>query len=172
MYSYKKIQAVSIPIMFSLLAQNVIQITDTVLMGRVGELEFGATGLAGIYYISFFMLAFGFGIGCQIIISQRNGEQNYDKIGSIVIHGIAFLFVLAFVLFFVSRHIAQLFLPHVIKSQEVYLAAQEYLNWRTFGFFFSFINVVFRAFYIGTTRTKVLTLNAGIMAIVNFIAAY
>lgn len=172
MYSYHKIWKVSFPIMLSLLAQNVMQITDTVLMGRVGEVEFGATGLAGIFYIAFFTLAFGFSTGCQIIISQRNGSKDYNKIGTIVIHGIAFLFVLAFVLFFASRSLAQFFLPHVIKSPEVYAAAQEYLNWRTFGFFFSFVNVVFRAFYIGTTRTNVLTLNAGIMAIINFVAAY
>ncbi len=172
MYSYKKIWEVSFPIVLSLLAQNIIQITDTVLMGRVGEVEFGATGLAGIYYISYFMLAFGFSIGCQILISRRNGEQQYDKIGGIVIHGILFLLLLAGVLFLFSRFVTNELLPHAIKSREVYVAAKEYLDWRTFGFFFSFINVVFRAFYVGITRTKVLTLNALVMAVVNFFAAY
>jgi putative MATE family efflux protein len=172
MFSYKRIWEVSFPIILSLLAQNVIQITDTILMGRVGEVEFGATGLAGIYYIAFFMLAFGFSIGCQILISRRNGEQHYDKIGGIVVHGILFLLVLAVALFGLSAYITRELLPTVMKSHEVYVAAKEYLDWRTVGFFFSFVNVVFRAFYVGITRTKVLTMNATVMAIVNFVAAY
>lgn len=172
MYSYKKIWEVSFPIILSLLAQNIIQITDTILMGRVGEVEFGATGLAGIYYIAFFMLAFGFSIGCQIVISRRNGEQDYSKIGRIVIHGILFLLILATILFFLSHFLTRELLPKVMKSHEVYMAAKEYLDWRTFGFFFSFVNVVFRAYYVGITRTKVLTINAAVMAFVNFIAAY
>lgn len=162
----------SFPIILSLLAQNVIQITDTILMGRVGEVEFGATGLAGIYYIAFFMLAFGFSIGCQILISRRNGEQNHDKIGGIVIHGILFLLLLAAILFALSAYVTREILPMVMKSQEVYAATKEYLDWRTWGFFFSFVNVIFRAYYVGITKTKVLTMNAVVMALVNFVAAY
>ncbi|MFT4070597.1 MAG: MATE family efflux transporter [Dysgonamonadaceae bacterium] len=172
MYSYRKIGQVSLPIILGLLAQNVIQITDTILMGRVGEAEFGATGLAGIYYIAFFMLAFGFSIGCQILISRRNGEKKYEAIGGIVIHSILFLIVLAAILYFASAFITRNYLPRFIKSPEISEAAISYLDWRTIGFFFSFINVIFRAFYVGIIRTSVLTLNAIVMALVNFFAAY
>lgn len=172
MHSYRKIWNVSYPIMLGLLAQNVIQITDTILMGRVGEVEFGATGLAGTYYFAFFMLAFGFSIGCQILISRRNGEEQYGKIGTFVIHGIVFLLALAGILYALSGVMSRYLLPHAIKSREVYEAAAEYLDWRTFGFFFSFVNVAFRAFYVGVTRTKVLTMSAVLMAVVNLTAAY
>lgn len=172
MYSYKEIRNISFPIALSLLAQNIIQITDTVLMGRVGEVEFGAVGLAGIYYLAFFMLAFGFSIGCQIIISRRNGEQQYHKIGTLVIHGILFMLILALVLFLISSFLVKHVLPKAMGSDEVYVAAKTYLDWRTYGFFFSFINTIFRAYYVGIIRTKVLTLNAILMAIINFLAAY
>lgn len=46
------------------------------------------------------------------------------------------------------------------------------MNWRIFGFFFAFVNVMFRALYIGITRTKVLTLNAIVMAMVNVVLDY
>lgn len=172
MFSYKKIGAVSFPIILGLLVQNVIQITDTILMSRVGEVEFGAVGLAGIYYIVFFMLAFGFSLGCQIVISRRNGEGNLQAIGGVVIHGIVFLLLFAVVLYALSAIVVRHILPQVMTSAEVYRATKEYLDWRTFGFFFSFVNVVFRAFYVGITRTKVLTINAVIMAIVNFVMSF
>jgi len=172
MYSYKDIWRVSFPIVLGLLAQNVIQITDTIFLGRVGEVEFGASGLAGIYYVAFFMLGFGFSIGGQIMISRRNGEQQYSQIGRIVVQGILFLQVFALVLYFLSSIFQVELLSFLIKSEAVYTAAIDYLNWRTFGLFFSFINVMFRAFYVGIARTSVLTLNAVVMAVMNVLFDY
>jgi len=172
MYSYKDIWKVSFPIVLGLLAQNVIQITDTIFLGRVGEVEFGASGLAGIYYVAFFMLGFGFSVGGQIMISRRNGEQQYSQIGRIVVQGTLFLLVFALLLYILSSIFQVKLLSSLIKSPDVYSAAIDYLDWRTFGFFFSFINVMFRAFYVGIARTSVLTLNAVVMAIVNIIGDY
>ena len=35
------------------------------LMGRVGEVELGASAIAGVYYLAIFMLGFGFSIGSR-----------------------------------------------------------------------------------------------------------
>jgi len=171
-YSYKDIWKVSLPIMMGLLIQNVIQITDSIFLGRVGEIEFGASGLAGIYYMAFFMLAFGFSMGAQIMIGRRNGERNYDQIGNLVVQGMLFLLVFAGVLFISSKFFSNSLLPLFIKSPQVYEAANTYLDWRTYGFFFSSLNIMFRAFYVGIARTSVLTLNAVVMAVVNIIFDY
>lgn len=171
-YSYKDIWKVSVPIMLGLLAQNIVQLTATIFLGKVGEVEQSASGLAGIYYIAFFTLCFGFSIGGQIMISRRNGEQNYNKIGSIVIQGILFLEVLALLLFTGSSLMTKYILPGFMDSPEVYAAVDSYLSWRIFGFFFASINVMFRAFYVGIARTPVLTMNAIVMAVVNFAGDY
>lgn len=171
-YSYKDIWKVSLPIMLGLLTQNVMQITNTIFLGRVGEVEFGAAGLAGIYYIAFFMLGFGFSVGAQILIGRRNGEGKYDQIGTIVIQGIMFLLVFAALLYTMSNYFSTHLLPTLIKSPKVYEAATHYLQWRTFGFFFASINIMFRAFYVGIARTSVLTLNAVVMTIINIIFDY
>lgn len=172
MYSYKDIWRVSVPIMLGLLAQNIVQITATIFLGLVGKVEQSASGLAGIYYIAFFTLCFGFSIGGQIMISRRNGEQNYDKIGTIVIQGVLFLELLALILVVASSLMTRYLLPNFMDSVEVYEAMKAYLSWRIFGLFFSSINVMFRAFYVGIARTKVLTVNAVIMAVTNFTFDY
>jgi len=171
-YSYKDIWKVSIPILVGLLVQNVIQITDTIFLGRVGEVEFGASGLAGIYYMAFFMLCFGFSIGAQIMIGRRNGERNYNQIGTIVVQGMMFLLAFATLLYFLSNIFSDNLLPLLVKSPQVYEAASTYLEWRTFGFFFSAFNIMFRAFYVGIARTSVLTLNAVVMALTNIFFDY
>ncbi len=48
-----------------------------------------------------------------------------------------------------------------------------YLNWRVFGFFLLFTAVImFRAFFLGTTQTKTLTLNSIVMVLSNIIFNY
>lgn len=51
MYTNKQIWNVSYPIFLSLLAQNIINVTDTAFLGRVGEVELGASAMGGLYYI-------------------------------------------------------------------------------------------------------------------------
>jgi len=171
-YSYKDIWRVSLPIMLGLLTQNIMQISNTIFLSRVGEIEFAAAGLAGIYYIAFFMLGFGFSIGAQIIIGRRNGAERYHDIGSIVLQGMMFLFVFAILIYFIANLFSEKVLPSLMKSDAVYHAAVDYLHWRTFGFFFASVNIMFRAFYVGIARTKVLTLNALVMTIVNILFDY
>ena len=60
----------------------------------------------------------------------------------------------------------------LVSSESIYEGTMEFLDWRIYGFFFSFINVMFRALYIGITRTKVLTINAIVMALTNVVLDY
>ena len=54
--------------------EQLINITDAVFLGHVGEVELGASAIAGIYYLAIYMLGFGFSIGLQVMIARRNGE--------------------------------------------------------------------------------------------------
>lgn len=51
MYTNKQIWSVSYPILLSLLAQNVINVTDTAFLGRVSEIALGASAMGGLFYI-------------------------------------------------------------------------------------------------------------------------
>ena len=102
-FSYKQIWFIAYPILISLVMEQLIGMTDTAFMGRVGEVELGASAIAGVYYMTFYMIAFGFSLGAQIIMGRRNGEGNYAKIGPIFYKGTYFLLGVALVLF-VSSH--------------------------------------------------------------------
>lgn len=158
--------------MLSLLAQNIIQVVDTAFLGRVGEVELGASALAGIIYIALYTLGFGFSMGSQILIGRRNGEGNHSKIGDIVIQGIIFLLLPALLLIPLLRFASAEWLPQLFQSEDVSQAVSAYLDWRVFGILFAFTNVMFRAFYIGVARTRVLTVNAVVMGLVNVVFDY
>ena len=172
MYTNKQIWNVSYPILLSLLAQNVINVTDTAFLGRVGEVALGASAMGGLFYICIFTIAFGFSTGSQIVIARRNGEGRYQDVGPVMIQGVFFLLAMAALLFGLSKAFAQDIMSVMISSPKVLDATMEFIDWRIYGFFFSFVNVMFRALYIGITRTKVLTINAVVMAITNVILDY
>ena len=172
MYSNRQIIKITAPILLSLLAQNLIQVIDTAFLGRVGEVELGASALAGIIYIALYTIGFGFSMGSQILIGRRNGEGNYSKIGDLVIQGALFLFIPALLLIPLLRYGAVHWLPALFESADVGRAVTEYLEWRFFGIVFAFTNLMFRAFFIGIARMKVLTINALVMAAVNVVFDY
>ncbi|GHT38118.1 MATE family efflux transporter [Bacteroidia bacterium] len=168
----KQIWSISYPILLSLLAQNIINVTDTAFLGRVGEVELGASALGGLFYICAYTLAFGFSTGSQILMARRNGEKHYSQVGSVMIQGGFFLLGLAAVLFLFMRFGSGPLLRAFISSDIIREATLGFLHIRIFGFFFSFINVLFRAFYVAITRTKVLTINAILMACTNIVLDY
>lgn len=94
-YTYKQIWLINLPVMMSVLMEQLINITDAVFLGHVGEVELGASALAGIYYLATYMLGFGFSIGLQVMIARRNGEQNYAETGRTFFQGLFFLSGLA-----------------------------------------------------------------------------
>jgi len=170
--TYRRIWEISLPIILSLVAQNIVNVTDTAFLGRVGEVELGASAIAGLFYISLFMLGFGFGIGGQILIARRNGERNYAEIGKITDNSLYFLMGMGLFLFLIIKFFSPAMLRPMIASDAVYQASTEFLQYRIYGIFFAFGNVLLRAFYIGTTSTRVLTYNALIMAGTNVVLDY
>lgn len=172
MYTNKEIWRVTYPIFLGLLAQNVINVTDTAFLGRVGEVALGAAAMGGLLYVCVYTIAFGFSVGSQILIARRNGEGNYRAVGPIMWQGTAFSFGIAVCLLILMYFSAAPLIRLLITSDSIYGATYEFFTWRIWGFLFAFVNVMFRGLYIGITRTKVLTINAVVMALVNVVLDY
>lgn len=156
-YTYKQIWLINFPVMMSVLMEQLINITDAIFLGHVGEVELGASALAGIYYLAVYMLGFGFSIGLQVMITRRNGEQNYAETGRTFFQGLFFLSGLSVVLCLSLHALSPFILRQLITSHEIYQAVTHYLNWRSFGLLFSFPFLAFRSFFVGITKTKALS---------------
>lgn len=172
MYSRKDIWGIALPILVSLFVQNLINITDTAFMGRVGQVELGASALAGVLYLAFYMITFGFSTGAQILMARRNGEAKYRALGPIMIQGTLFLILFSGLLVGASLVWAPQLLELLISSPAVCQAGEEYMEYRIFGLLFTSIGVMFRAFFVAITRTRVLMVNAIIMTVANVVFNY
>ena len=166
-YTYKNIWKVAYPILISLVMEQMIGLTDTAFLGRVGEVELGASAIAIVYYMVLFMIGFGFSIGAQIIIGRRNGEGRYKETGKVFWTGLYFVLGLSGIIILLSELFTPWMMSFMVSSDAIYSAALSYVSWRLPGMVFAFITAMFRAFYVGTTQTKTLTLNSVVMVLSN-----
>lgn len=166
-YTYKKIWLIAFPVMMSILIEQLINITDALFLGHVGDVELGASALAGIWFLAIYMLGFGFSLGLQVIIARRNGEQWYAETGKTFFQGLFFLLILAVLLCMLSKIFSPVLLKHLITSDDVYNAVIRYLDWRIWGLLFSFPFLALRSFLVGITQTKALNMAAFTAVLVN-----
>ena len=168
-YSYRNIWKVAYPILISLVMEQMIGLTDTAFLGRVGEIELGASAIAIVYYMVLFMIGFGFSIGAQIIIGRRNGEGRFKDTGKVFWNGLYFVLGLSGAIILLSEIFSPWMMKFMVSSSAIYDAALSYVRWRLPGMIFAFCTAMFRAFYVGTTQTKTLTLNSIVMVASNVV---
>jgi len=158
--------------MISLVAQNIVNVTDTAFLGHVGAVELGASAIGGLFYVTLFMVAYGFTTGVQILIARRNGEKDFPAIGSIFDNGFYFLGISTIVITALIVLFGDSLLKPFIASTAVFQASTTYLKYRIFGLFFASSALLFRSFYTGIAFTKYISISAAIMAGLNVILDY
>lgn len=158
--------------MLSLLAETVINITDTAFLGHVGEVELGAAAIGGIFYFTIAMLSFGFTAGVQILVARRYGEKDYKATGDLFNNSVYFLAALSLLITLVVLLFSSSILKPFIASHDIFVATIKFLNYRTLGLFFASGLFLFRAFYTGIAFTKYISVATISTAVINIFLAY
>ncbi len=171
--SYRHIWRISAPIMLGSAAQNVIALSDAVLLYHRGEVEFAAMGFAGVFYITIAAIGFSFSRGGQIMIARRMGEIKHGAVGRIFHAMLLFELALAVLMWafmrFASEWFFQFFLEH---SPQVYQKSLEYIHYRSYGVFFSYAGVALISLYTGIARPGIILATTILLALVNLFLNY
>lgn len=170
--SYGRILAVASPIMVGVFVQFTMLITDSAFLNRVGTLDFNASGNAGMLYVTLTMFAMGISNGAQVLIARRDGELKLKEAGNVfrqsllILCGLSVLFT---ILLLVGSH---KFLPAIVKDAETGIKMQEFLDIRSWGFFFALPVMAFQGFYTGVARTRIIMYSTIITALLNILLDY
>lgn len=170
--SYKEIWRVAYPIILGSVAQNILNITDTAFLGRVGEIALGGGVLGGLLYHVLLMLGWGMAMGGQIIVARRVGEGANEAVGRVVEHLLITLGAFAILIMLLAYTLHPAFFSIAVKSNHVCNSASSFFGFRFFGLPFAFLTYSMNAFLIGITRTKVITLTSFITVSVNIVLDY
>jgi putative MATE family efflux protein len=153
--------------------ESLVSAIDTAFLGRVGEIETGASAIAGTFYLIFFCLGSGFCNGTQILIGYRNGEKAFSKIGRIVENSLYCIWAYSAIACAFIFLFAPFILDKVVSSDLILSKTIDFLQIRIFTLFFSLANVVLRAFFIGVQKhVKHVTIASILCAAVNFVLDY
>lgn len=171
-YNYKQIVKISLPLILGMLIQVLVGVTDTAFLGRVGEIELGASAIGGILYLLVFMISQSFAVGAQIIMARRNGEKHYNRIAQVLYQTLNFIFLFSALSIVIIYRVAPTILSDIVKSPLIFDAVLIYLFPRCWGFFFSGAKSAFRAFFVAITFTRQLLPAAFILLLTNVIFDY
>lgn len=152
--------------------EQLINLTDSIFLGHVSQIDLGASALAAMYYTAIYMLGFGFSLGAQVVIARRNGEGRHKDVGKVFFQGLFFLSAFAVVVFILFKLFSPALLRMVISSGNVYQATMQYIEWRDYSYLFAFPLLAIRAFFTGTTKTTILTANSVVMVVCNIVFNY
>ncbi len=154
------------------LSMTVVNLTDTAFLGQLGPIELGGAGNAGLTYMLLIMIGMGFSSGVQIIIARRNGEKQFEKIGSLIHHTVLFLAFYGLLLQLLFVFTIPYLLPYITQSDAVGDIIQRFLHYRSWGVYFNFFNVTVMALLVGTAQTKIIGIVTPITAVLNIFLDY
>ena len=171
--SYRQIWKISAPIMLGSAAQNVIALSDAVLLYHKGEIEFAAIGFAGVFYITIAAIGYSFSRGGQIIIARRMGEQKPWAVGHIFHTMLLFELALALLMWAFMRYGTPWFFAFFLDhSPEIYRKSLEYIHYRSYGVFFSYSGIALISLYSGIARPGIILADTVVLAVVNLVLNY
>ena len=150
---YRQLLMLSYPVMITMMAQTLMGLLDTIMVGRLGTAQLGATGLGGIIMWSFFSFFNGLISSANTFIAQDYGAKNYINIGEKLWHYIyiaIFSYMILLPLAPVSRYLLRL----IGASADVEAYGTIYIKIMIYSGIGVFINFTIAGFFRGIGNTK------------------
>ena len=164
--------SVSLPIMLGSAAQNIIVLSDNVFLYHYDQLDFAAIGIVGAFYLIIATIGFGFSRGGQILMARKYGERSMNLIGKYFQSLVIFELFLGLLIYLMIYFFAEPLFRALLESEDIITRCLEYLKYRSYGIFFSFIGVSLIALYTGVARNKFILYDTLILMFSNIIFNY
>src|SRR5690348_9005076 len=170
--SNKQILRIAAPISLALVIPQINHMTNTAFVGRLGEFDLAVVGIAGIYYLIMYMIAYGLNSGMQVLIARRAGELNYPGIGKLFSQGFLLSILFSLLGIMITLSLAPAFFSHSLHSKEIYNSAIAFIRIRIWGLPFLMLTGSSNPFYIGSNHSKVLIISSCFQESVNILYDY
>ncbi|SFO56701.1 putative efflux protein, MATE family [Chitinophaga sp. YR627] len=168
----RQIIKIAAPICLALIIPQINHMTNTAFLGRLGEFQLAANGIAGIYYLVMYMVAYGLNNGLQVLIARRAGQLNTEGIGRLFSNGLLLGLCSSFLVIAITLLLAPWFFSKSLHNQQIYEAALSFIRIRIWGLPFLMMLSMANAFYIGSGNSKVLAVTSLCQEVINIFFDY
>lgn len=157
----------ALPVMAGLLLEQVVGLTDVLFLGRYGEAELAAAGIASIFVMLLMMLGLGYATGAQALMSRANGAGSAELLGRTFRQAALFLTAAGAAVAVATLFLYEPLLGRTIRSAEVHQASWDYVFWRTLALPVAYLGCLCRSFFVSILRPGILTVSSIVMVAVN-----
>lgn len=165
----------SMPVMLGMLSQVLMNIIDTVFVGRIGPradqgLAALGLGIIGMWVIGGALNAIS--VGIQALSARRFGENNYIKAGKVAFNGLILALFLGSLFGIVGTYFAKQIAGLLSSDPGVVSYCYDFLKFRFLGLIPFLTIVAMKSFFDGIGYTKVYMFTSFAMNLVNIFVSY
>ncbi|SKC76528.1 MATE family efflux transporter [Maledivibacter halophilus] len=169
---YNTMIAITLPIALQNLITSSLNMMDTVMIGRVGEENIAAVGMANQYFFLFALLLFGINSGAAIFIAQFWGKKDIKNIRRILGIGILLGGIVAVLFTFGALAFPRLIMRVFTKDINVIILGTKYLRIVSFSYIITAISFAFSIASRSIGQAKLPMIVSGISLIANTVLNY
>ena len=137
-----------------MISQNVLNLVDTAMVGRLGDAALAAVGTASFLNFFFFALVMGGAGGVQAIASRRNGEGRTQEMAEPLNAALLIVLLGGLPVSLLIHELCPAIMPLVNSDPEVLAQATPYLQVRVLALVAVGSNFAFRGYWNGVERPE------------------
>ena len=169
---YRKLFILTLPIVIQNLISSMLNMADTLMIGKLGEKELAAVGIANQYFFFFTLILFGINAGVSMFVTQFWGKKDIESIKKMTAIGLvsgAFVSIIFMLLAFLyPKEIMGIF----NKDIDLAILGSRYLVIVAISYIFTSISFTF-AFSSRSIENSFLPMMVSIVALfINIIGNY
>ncbi|MCY6370180.1 MATE family efflux transporter [Clostridium ganghwense] len=169
---YKNLLVITLPIVLQNLIASSLNMLDTMMIGKVGEVELASVGIANQYYFLFTLFSFGIGSGCGVLVAQLWGKNDKDNIKKVLSKSLAIGLFISLIFVFIGLMIPEKIMGLFNKDVSVISIGSEYMKITVISYIFTGITFVFAAALRSVENSKLPMFASLLGLIVNAILNY
>lgn len=169
---YRRLFILTLPIVIQNLIASMLNMADTLMIGKLGEKELAAVGMANQYFFFFSLMLFGINAGVSMFISQFWGKKDVLSIKKMTSIGIVLGTVVSFVFMMIAILIPDRIMGIFNSDTQVIALGGKYLAVVAFSYIFTAISFSF-AFASRSIENSFLPMMTSIVALlINIVGNY
>ena len=150
---YKRLLQLAIPVTTSQLGHMMVQVADSIMVGRLGAEELAAVSFAHSIFVLILMFGIGISYGITPLVAKADGSKNKEQISSVLKNGFALCLTVGLLLGG-ALFVITFFLPVFQQPPEVTALAKNYLLILALSYLPFMIFQAFKQFAEGLSHTR------------------
>lgn len=162
---YKNLLIITLPIVLQNLIASSLNMLDTMMIGKVGEMELASVGIANQYYFLFTLFTLGISSGCGVLIAQLWGKNDKNNIKKVLGKSLIVSLLVSLIFITIGVTMPEKIMSLFNKDISVINIGSQYMKITVISYMFTGISFTFASALrsIGNTKLPMFASLAGLI---------